>query len=46
MLGLKLDEGNIIKAINSQAVAPEHYTAGITNWNMDELKNIDRKTRT
>lgn len=45
MLKSKLNGGNVIKAINTYAVAAIRYTAGIVKWNKEELDTLDRKTR-
>lgn len=45
VLESKLNGGNIVKAMNTWAVAAVRYTAGILDWTVDELKNMDRKTR-
>jgi len=45
VLQLKLNGGNTIGAINTWAVSPARYTAGIINWRKDELEAMDRKTR-
>ena len=45
LLNLKLNGGNIIKAINSWAVPVVLYTAGIINWTQAELEDLDRKNR-
>lgn len=45
VLESKLNGGNTIKAINTWAVAAVRYTAGILDWTVDELKDMDRKTR-
>ena len=45
ILKSKLNGGNIIKAINSWAVAVVRYTAGIIDWTQAELEDLDRKTR-
>ena len=45
VLESKLNGGNIIKAMNTWAVAAVRYTAGILDWTVDELKEMDRKTR-
>ena len=45
ILKLKLNGGNIIKAINSWAVPVVRYTAGIIDWTQAELDDLDRKTR-
>ena len=40
-----LNSRNLITAINSRAVPIIKYTAGILDWNVDEVQNLDRKTR-
>ena len=45
ILKSKLNGRNIILAINTWAVAVITYGAGIIDWNMGELKQVDRKTR-
>ena len=40
-----LHSRNIISAINSRAVSIIRYTAGVVEWNVDELKELDRRTR-
>ena len=47
MLKSKLNIGNLIKAINTYAVAAIRYTAGIVKWNKEELNTpeLDQKTR-
>ena len=45
MLKSKLNSGNLIKAINTYAVAAIRYTAGIVKWNKEGLDTLDRKTR-
>ena len=46
LLKSRLNAGNLIKAINTWAVATVRYTAGIFfDWTVDELKDMDRKTR-
>ena len=45
LLESKLNGGNVIKAINTWAVAVLRYSGGILDWNKDELQNMDRKTR-
>ena len=44
MLKSKLNGGNLIKAINTYAVAAIRYTDGIVKWNKEELDTLDRKT--
>ena len=41
----KLNGHNKIMAINTWAVSLLRYSAGIVDWNVDELKDLDRKTR-
>ena len=41
----KLNGGNTIAAINSQAVSLVRYNFEILKWTKDELKVMDRKTR-
>jgi hypothetical protein len=45
ILKSKLNAGNIIKAINSQAVSIIRYGSGLIEWIKEELKEMDRKTR-
>ena len=45
MLKSKLNGGNLIKAINTFAVSTVRYTAGIFQWNQEELQTLDRMTR-
>ena len=45
LLESKLNGGNIIKAMNTWAVAVLRYSGGILDWTKEELENIDRKTR-
>ena len=45
VLKSKLYSGNMIKAINSWAVSVMRYTAGIIEWSVKELKEIDIRTR-
>ena len=45
ILKSKLNGKNKILAINTWAVALLKYGAGIINWNVDELKKMDRTTR-
>ena len=45
LTSLKLNGGNIIRAINSWSVSLIRYSAGILKWTKDELKVMDRKTR-
>jgi hypothetical protein len=41
----RLNAGNLIKAMNTWAVAAVRYTAGILDWTVEELRAMDRKTR-
>ena len=41
----KLNGGNMIRAINTWAVALLRYAGGIVNWKKQDLKEIDAKTR-
>ena len=41
----KLNGGNNIKAINTWAVSPIHYGAGIIKWRKDILESMVRRTR-
>jgi len=45
VLKSKLNSRNTVNAINSRAVSIIRYSAGIVKWNVDELKQLDRKTR-
>ena len=45
ILKSKLNDGNIIKAINTWVVPVVKYIAGIINWTQAELKDLNRKTR-
>jgi hypothetical protein len=45
VLESKLNARNTVKALNTWAVAIFRYTAGILDWNVEDLKAIDRKTR-
>ena len=45
LMSLKLNGGNTIKEINSQAVSLVRYSAGILKGTKDELKAMDRKTQ-
>ena len=45
MLKSKLNSGNLVKAINTYAVAAIRFTAGIVKWNKEELGTLDQKTR-
>ena len=41
----KLNGGNVIKGINTWAVSILRYSAAFIDWNKEELKEFDRKTR-
>ena len=45
LLKSKLYAGNLIKAINSWAVAVVRYSAGVVDWTTKELRGIDVTTR-
>ena len=45
ILKFKLNRGNTIQAINNWVVPVIRYTAGIVDWKIAELKNLDLKTR-
>ena len=45
LLESKLNGGNVIRAINTWAVAVLRYSGGILDWTKEELQNMDRKTR-
>ena len=41
----KLNEGNLISGINTWVVGVVCYSAGIVDWTMEEVANMDRRTR-
>ena len=41
---LKLNGGNLIDGINTWAVCVVRYSAGIVDWPMEEVANMDRRT--
>ena len=41
----KLNGGNLIDCINTWAVGVVRYSAGIADWTMGEVANMDRRTR-
>ena len=41
----KLNGGNLIDGINTWAVGVLRYSAGIVDWTMEEVANMDRRTR-
>ena len=45
ILKSSLNSRNTISAINSRAISVIRYSAGIVSWNVDEMKELDRKTR-
>ena len=45
LLKSKLNSRNLITGINSWAVPVVRYSAGILNWNKEEIDSLDRKTR-
>ena len=46
LLWSKIDGGNVICGINTWAVSVLRYSASFVNWTRDELRVLDRKTRT
>ena len=42
---LKLNGGDLIDGINSWAVGVVRYSAGIVDWTMEDVANMDRITR-
>ncbi|KAL1446158.1 hypothetical protein WDU94_008911 [Cyamophila willieti] len=46
VLKTKLNSTNLIKAINSWAIASLSYTYGILKWSQTDLETLDRLTRT
>ena len=45
ILKSKLNERNKVTAINTWAVTISRYEAGIVQWKVSELKDLDRKSR-
>ena len=45
ILKSKLNGKNKVKGINTWAVAVLRYGAGILEWNVEEIKELERKTR-
>ena len=45
VLRSKLNGANMVRAINSWAVALVRYSGGILRWTKMELENVDRRTR-
>ena len=45
ILKSKLTSKNTISAINSRAVSMIRYSAGIVTWRVNELQDLDLKTR-
>ena len=41
----KLNGANLIDGINTWAVGVVRYSAGIVDWTMEEIANMDRRTR-
>ena len=41
----KLNGGNLIRGINTWAVGVVRYSAGMVDWTMEEMVNMDRRTR-
>ena len=44
ILKSSLNSRNTISAINSRAISVIRYSAGIVSWNVDEMKELDRKS--
>ena len=42
---LRINGGNLIDGINTWAVGVVCYIAGIVDWTMEEVANMDRRTR-
>ena len=40
-----LNSKNVIEFINSRAISIIRYSAGIVEWTMQEVQQLDRKTR-
>ena len=45
MLKAKLSGKDKIMAVSTWAVATLRYSAGVVDWKVDELQELDRKTR-
>ena len=45
ILKSQLNGKNKVLAINSWAISVLRYGAGVINWNMEEVKKLDRRTR-
>ena len=45
ILGIELKSKNKIQAKNSLAIPVPHYTFGIIDWRIDEIRAMDGKTR-
>ena len=45
ILETKLNEGNLVKAINTWAIPLLRYSAAFLDWRKSELQDLDRKTR-
>ena len=45
ILETKLNDGNIIKGINTWAVSLLRYSAAFIDWNCAELPQLDRRSR-
>ena len=45
VLRSKLNDGNLVQAVNTWAVSLLRYSAAFISWRMCELQAIDRKTR-
>ena len=45
LLESKLNGGNMIRAINTWAMAVIRYPAGILDWAKEQMRNMDSKTQ-
>ena len=45
ILETKLNDGNIIKAINTWAIPILSYSAAFLNWTISDLQEMDKRTR-
>ena len=41
----KLNSGNLITGINAWAASVARYSVGVMDWTVEEVVNMDRKTR-
>ena len=45
LLKSQLNAGNVVSGINAWAIGVVRYGAGVVNWNQEEMKALDIKTR-